>query len=159
MHAGGPGPHTGSLKAPCFGLFSWSDTIGAVLVSTSSGIFGHLRVCVRVFVALVSQQCACSWQVVFSRWLKLQRLGHMCVVIRHVGVNTRSGHGSFSSNKKLNDVVGNITHSSILVPYHGWRISHRTHHANHGHVENDESWYPTTKSRYDKMVRPAIRTH
>lgn len=64
-----------------------------------------------------------------------------------------SGHGSFSSNKKLNDVVGNITHSSILVPYHGWRISHRTHHANHGHVENDESWYPTSKSTYDNMVR------
>ena len=33
-----------------------------------------------------------------------------------------------------------MTHASILVPYHGWRISHRTHHANHGHVDNDESW-------------------
>ena len=64
-----------------------------------------------------------------------------------------SGHGSFSSNKKLNDLVGNITHSSILVPYHGWRISHRTHHANHGHVENDESWYPTTESRFKSLVR------
>lgn len=64
-----------------------------------------------------------------------------------------SGHGSFSGNKKLNDLVGNITHSSILVPYHGWRISHRTHHANHGHVENDESWYPTTESRFKSLVR------
>ena len=70
-----------------------------------------------------------------------------------------SGHGSFSSNKKLNDVVGNITHSSILVPYHGWRISHRTHHANHGHVENDESWYPTSKSTYDNMVRVVWPSH
>lgn len=61
------------------------------------------------------------------------------------------GHGSFSNNKTLNDFIGNITHSSILVPYHGWRISHRTHHANHGHVENDESWYPVTKSQYDTM--------
>ncbi len=50
------------------------------------------------------------------------------------------GHQSFSNNRTLNDLVGNITHSSILVPYHGWRISHRTHHGNHGHVENDESW-------------------
>jgi len=48
--------------------------------------------------------------------------------------------------------VGNITHSSILVPYHGWRISHRTHHQNHGHVENDESWHPVAKHLYDKMV-------
>lgn len=35
----------------------------------------------------------------------------------------------------------------------GWRISHRNHHANHGHVENDESWHPVRKSLYDDMVR------
>lgn len=65
----------------------------------------------------------------------------------------RSGHQSFSNSKKINDLVGNIVHSSILVPYHGWRVSHRTHHSNHGHVENDESWHPVTKALYDKMVR------
>lgn len=43
-----------------------------------------------------------------------------------------SGHRSFSANNTLNDFVGNIVHSSILVPYHGWRVSHRTHHSNHG---------------------------
>lgn len=69
-----------------------------------------------------------------------------------------SGHGSFSSNKKLNDFVGNLTHSSILVPYHGWRISHRTHHANHAHVENDESWYPTTESRFKSLVRTTLHS-
>jgi fatty acid desaturase len=47
--------------------------------------------------------------------------------------------------------VGHLTHSSILVPYHGWRVSHRTHHGNHGHVENDESWHPVSKKYYDKM--------
>ena len=62
-----------------------------------------------------------------------------------------SGHQSFSNNRSLNDLVGNIVHSSILVPYHGWRISHRTHHANHGHVENDESWHPVAKGIFDKM--------
>lgn len=67
----------------------------------------------------------------------------------------RSGHQSFSNNRALNDLVGNIVHSSILVPYHGWRVSHRTHHANHGHVENDESWHPVTKKLYDQMVRTA----
>lgn len=63
-------------------------------------------------------------------------LGHDC------------GHGSFSSNKSLNNLVGHILHSFILVPYHGWRISHRTHHANHGHVKNDESWYPMTEGLF-----------
>ncbi|CAI7926151.1 unnamed protein product [Closterium sp. NIES-53] len=61
------------------------------------------------------------------------------------------GHGSFSDSRSLNDIVGHLSHAFILVPYHGWRISHRTHHANHGHVENDESWYPITKEVYEKM--------
>ena len=29
------------------------------------------------------------------------------------------GHQSFSNNRTLNDLVGHLTHSSILVPYHG----------------------------------------
>eukprot|EP00746_Dinoflagellata_sp_MGD_P001303 gnl/MRDRNA2_/MRDRNA2_102459_c0_seq1.p1 gnl/MRDRNA2_/MRDRNA2_102459_c0~~gnl/MRDRNA2_/MRDRNA2_102459_c0_seq1.p1 ORF type:complete len:565 (-),score=50.96 gnl/MRDRNA2_/MRDRNA2_102459_c0_seq1:697-2391(-) len=61
------------------------------------------------------------------------------------------GHQSFSNNKALNDFVGNIVHSSILVPYHQWRISHRKHHSSHGHVENDESWGPMTKTEYEKL--------
>ncbi|KAF3779039.1 Omega-3 fatty acid desaturase [Nymphaea thermarum] len=66
-------------------------------------------------------------------------LGHDC------------GHGSFSNNRTLNNVVGHLLHSSILVPYHGWRISHRTHHQNHGHVENDESWHPLPEKIYRNL--------
>ncbi|KAL0293306.1 UNVERIFIED_CONTAM: Acyl-lipid omega-3 desaturase (cytochrome), endoplasmic reticulum [Sesamum radiatum] len=66
-------------------------------------------------------------------------LGHDC------------GHGSFSDNPVLNNVVGHFLHSSILVPYHGWRISHKTHHQNHGHVENDESWVPLPEKLYKKL--------
>ena len=62
-----------------------------------------------------------------------------------------SGHQSFSNNRALNDFVGNIVHASIMVPYHGWRVSHRTHHSNHGHVENDESWHPVAKTLLDGM--------
>eukprot|EP01018_Ginkgo_biloba_P015791 Gb_20040 [translate_table: standard] len=61
------------------------------------------------------------------------------------------GHGSFSNNQKLNSLIGHLTHSSILVPYHGWRISHRTHHQNHGHVEKDESWHPLSKKVYNSL--------
>ncbi|CAI9757938.1 unnamed protein product [Fraxinus pennsylvanica] len=61
-------------------------------------------------------------------------LGHDC------------GHGSFSDNPNLNNIVGHILHSSILVPYHGC-----THHQNHGHVENDESWVPLPEKIYKKL--------
>eukprot|EP00607_Mallomonas_marina_P008204 CAMPEP_0182416598 /NCGR_PEP_ID=MMETSP1167-20130531/951_1 /TAXON_ID=2988 /ORGANISM="Mallomonas Sp, Strain CCMP3275" /LENGTH=397 /DNA_ID=CAMNT_0024589531 /DNA_START=93 /DNA_END=1286 /DNA_ORIENTATION=- len=59
------------------------------------------------------------------------------------------GHGSFSDSAKVNNLVGLITHSSILVPFAGWQISHRTHHSNHGNVDTDESWYPLSKTNYD----------
>jgi omega-3 fatty acid desaturase (delta-15 desaturase) len=61
------------------------------------------------------------------------------------------GHGSFSRHKWLNSLVGHLCHTPILVPYHGWRISHRTHHANTGNVDTDESWYPVTASDYEGM--------
>jgi omega-3 fatty acid desaturase (delta-15 desaturase) len=61
------------------------------------------------------------------------------------------GHGSFSKYKWVNSLIGHISHSPLLVPYHGWRISHRTHHNNTGNMDKDESWYPIAKSDYDKM--------
>jgi acyl-lipid omega-3 desaturase len=61
------------------------------------------------------------------------------------------GHGSFSKSKWLNSLVGHLTHTPILVPYHGWRISHRTHHANTGNLDTDESWYPVSESKYNQM--------
>ncbi|KAI8564238.1 hypothetical protein RHMOL_Rhmol03G0166600 [Rhododendron molle] len=79
------------------------------------------------------------WAAQGTMFWALFVLGHDC------------GHGSFSSNHKLNSVVGHILHSSILVPYHGWRISHRTHHQNHGHVENDESWHPLSEKIYKSL--------
>ncbi|MEO1132328.1 MAG: fatty acid desaturase [Cyanobacteria bacterium J06639_1] len=62
------------------------------------------------------------------------------------------GHGSFSRSKKLNHFIGHLTHTVILVPFHGWRISHRTHHANTGSIENDESWYPVGRAKYEEMT-------
>ncbi|MEB3178805.1 MAG: fatty acid desaturase [Nostocaceae cyanobacterium] len=61
------------------------------------------------------------------------------------------GHQSFSKKKWLNDLIGHLSHTPILVPYHGWRISHRTHHLNTGHLDNDESWYPVSESDYNAM--------
>lgn len=57
-------------------------------------------------------------------------LGHDC------------GHGSFSSSTLANDVVGNLVHSLILVPYYPWKMSHRHHHKNTGNFDRDEIFYP-----------------
>ncbi len=62
------------------------------------------------------------------------------------------GHGSFSRYRWLNHLVGHLSHTPILVPFHGWRISHRTHHANTGNIDTDESWYPVTETQYQQMA-------
>jgi omega-3 fatty acid desaturase (delta-15 desaturase) len=52
------------------------------------------------------------------------------------------GHSSFSRYPIVNFVMGNIMHSLILTPFESWRITHRTHHKNTGHMDNDEIFFP-----------------
>lgn len=55
------------------------------------------------------------------------------------------GHSAFSESELVNDTVGLIVHSALLVPYHSWKISHRKHHSNTGSCENDEAFVPFTE--------------
>lgn len=50
------------------------------------------------------------------------------------------GHTTFSNNKTINDIIGHITHGSLLVPFYPWQLSHRRHHLNHNHVDKDYSY-------------------
>ncbi|KAF5735738.1 omega-6 fatty acid desaturase [Tripterygium wilfordii] len=56
------------------------------------------------------------------------------------------GHHSFSDYQWVDDTVGLILHSTLLVPYFSWKISHRRHHSNTGSIERDEVFVPKTKS-------------
>ncbi|KAI5927502.1 fatty acid desaturase [Camillea tinctor] len=66
------------------------------------------------------------------------------------------GHQAFSPSKVLNDTVGWILHSSLLVPYFSWKISHGKHHKATGHMERDMVFVPKTReeraSRLGKMA-------
>ncbi|KAF1784953.1 Fatty acid desaturase domain [Phytophthora cactorum] len=48
------------------------------------------------------------------------------------------GHQAYCSSEVVNNMIGLVLHSALLVPYHSWRISHRKHHSNTGSCENDE---------------------
>ncbi|MCJ1470672.1 hypothetical protein MMC07_009319 [Pseudocyphellaria aurata] len=58
------------------------------------------------------------------------------------------GHQSFSASKILNDTVGWICHSALLVPYFSWKISHGKHHKATGHIERDMVFVPKTREVY-----------
>ncbi|XP_077215575.1 fatty acid desaturase 2 [Tasmannia lanceolata] len=56
------------------------------------------------------------------------------------------GHHAFSDYTWLDDTVGLILHSFLLVPYFSWKYSHRRHHSNTGSLERDEVFVPKPKS-------------
>lgn len=51
----------------------------------------------------------CVWAGMFATGLWV--IAHEC------------GHQAFSSSKQINNAVGWVLHSLLLVPYHSWRIS------------------------------------
>ncbi|XP_010557947.1 PREDICTED: delta(12)-fatty-acid desaturase-like [Tarenaya hassleriana] len=56
------------------------------------------------------------------------------------------GHHAFSDYQWLDDTVGLIFHSLLLVPYFSWKYSHRRHHSNTGSLDKDEVFVPKQKS-------------
>jgi len=58
------------------------------------------------------------------------------------------GHQSFSSSKVLNDTVGFVLHSALLVPYFSWKISHGKHHKATGNLARDMVFVPQTRQHY-----------
>lgn len=70
--------------------------------------------------------------------------------------HSRSGHQAFSPSKTINNAVGWVLHSALLVPYHSWRISHARHHAATGHLTRDEVFVPKTRAQKGLLpLRPA----
>ncbi|KAK9707241.1 hypothetical protein RND81_07G182800 [Saponaria officinalis] len=53
-----------------------------------------------------------------------------------------SAHNAFSDYKWLDDIVGLVIYSSLLVPYYSFKMSHKRHHANTGSLENEEVYVP-----------------
>jgi len=58
------------------------------------------------------------------------------------------GHQSFSPSKTLNDFVGWVCHSALLVPYFSWKISHSKHHKATGNMDRDMVFIPRTREQH-----------
>ncbi|KAK6941916.1 Fatty acid desaturase domain [Dillenia turbinata] len=69
-----------------------------------------------------------------------------CVLTGVWVVAHECGHHAFSDYQWLDDTVGLILHSCLLVPYFSWKYSHRRHHSNTGSLERDEVFVPKRKS-------------
>ncbi len=70
------------------------------------------------------------WVLQGSSFMALWVIGHEC------------GHHAFSKYKKLDDSIGLILHTVLLVPYFAWQLSHASHHRNNANLDNDEVHVP-----------------
>jgi len=52
------------------------------------------------------------------------------------------GHGAFSDNRALQDTVGYVLHTALLVPYFSWQRSHAVHHTRTNHITEGETHVP-----------------
>ncbi|KAF3391828.1 hypothetical protein DPV78_010361 [Talaromyces pinophilus] len=66
------------------------------------------------------------------------------------------GHQAFSPSKVLNDTVGWVCHSLLLVPYFSWKISHGKHHKATGNLSRDMVFVPKTREQYASHIGKAI---
>jgi len=58
------------------------------------------------------------------------------------------GHGAFSAFPALNYVVGFVAHTSLLVPFSAWAITHARHHGATNSLEHDEPFVPASRASF-----------
>lgn len=80
------------------------------------------------------------------------------LVFTGIWVNAHEcGHQAFSTSKRINNTLGFVLHSFLLVPYHAWRISHARHHAATGHLTRDEVFVPRSRQQRGLLpLRPPL---
>lgn len=70
-----------------------------------------------------------------------------CILTGFWVIAHECGHHAFSNYQWIDDTVGLILHSCLMVPYFSWKYSHRRHHSNTGSLDKDEVFVPKPKSK------------
>ncbi|TYI48539.1 hypothetical protein E1A91_D13G255900v1 [Gossypium mustelinum] len=79
--------------------------------------------------------------------IKQDILPHCCILTGVWVIAHECGHHAFSDYQWVDNTVGLILHSTLLVPYFSWKISHRRYHSNTGSMEHDKVFVPKPKSK------------
>ncbi len=105
-------------------------------------------------VSMVVVPSVLAWQLVPVTWAWLPywlvhalAVGTACNgvwVLAH-----ECGHGAFARQRHLQDAVGFILHSALLVPYFSWQRSHAIHHAKTNHLTEGETHVPRRADHAD----------
>lgn len=66
------------------------------------------------------------------------------------------GHGGFSQYQVVNDTVGWLIHSALLVPFFSWQYSHGKHHSKTNHLVDGETHVPDTREDVETLHMPLL---
>lgn len=108
------------------------DITAMVIISKVGTSYIPLVPSQAVRFVLWAVQSYCIGLFGFGLWI----LAHEC------------GHGAFSNYRMVNDTVGWVLHSYLMVPYFSWKFSHAKHHKATGHMSRDMVFVPYTKEEY-----------
>merc|ERR1712176_1305183 len=111
-----------TFKSMCYAVFSSSLTLA---LGVAAYAFIPLKL---AFLPVWALYAAVTGTVATGAWV----VAHEC------------GHDAFSDNKTLQDAVGYVLHSLLLVPYFSWQRSHAVHHSRTNHMEEGETHVPFT---------------
>ena len=111
----------------------------------------------RELVGIASSAAACAvawgalalnpfWWLLPPLWFLAGTAAWGLYVIGH-----ECGHGSFSTHRRLDTLVGHVMLTPFLYPFHAWRLLHNRHHANTNSIENDIDWRPLPAVVYRKL--------
>jgi len=104
----------------------------------------HSILITLVFTALALYLVHLSpWYLLPLAWIFAGTAGCGLFVIGH-----DCGHRSMFPSVFINDIVGTLTLTLLVYPYHPWRIKHNFHHANTNRLHIDNAWQPTNPDDY-----------
>jgi fatty acid desaturase len=117
----------------------------SVLLTLACGWFGYTYLW-NLQVGVVSRMAG---------WASLAKVGMLVLWALYAAVTGtiatgvwviahECGHGAFCSAAWLQDLIGFVLHSSLLVPYFSWQRSHAVHHARTNHLDEGETHVPHT---------------
>ncbi len=81
---------------------------------------------------------ALAWTAIYFGYWPLSFIPSLIAaafLVRMFMIQHDCGHGSFFSNRHVNNWVGRFIGVLTLTPYDAWRRNHAIHHANTGHLE------------------------
>ncbi|MEO6629362.1 MAG: fatty acid desaturase, partial [Aquihabitans sp.] len=117
--------------------------------------FGHLAISLVPVVTLT----LAAWAFLPLTWVWIPAWIAYAVVTGTAAIGLwvlahECGHGAFSTNRRLQDTVGFVLHTALLVPYFSWQRSHSVHHAKTNHLTEGETHVP----RQNSAAGPAAKT-